>query len=164
MVPQYFSDFKSQVVEEGPHTRDNPTFIQPGRYLRLRLAPSEIFTSHEAKPSHALRGRSPIVTSGRALGGGSSVNCAKTTLLITAQTDLGNQAVVYARAAASDYDDWENVYGNKGWGSKYLIPLLKKVRTLQFNLSDLENNYGYFYRQKHINQLQRTLFMENQDR
>ena len=34
----------------------------------------------------------------------------------------------YTRAAASDYDDWENVYGNKGWGSKYLIPLLKKVR------------------------------------
>ena len=37
----------------------------------------------------------------------------------------------YTRAAASDYDDWENVYGNKGWGSEYLIPLLKKVRALQ---------------------------------
>ena len=132
------SDFKSQVVESGPHTRDEPTFIQPGRYLRLRLTPTEIFTCHEAKPSPALRGRSPVVTSGRALGGGSSVNCVKAPFLINAQTDLGNQAVFYARAAASDYDDWENVYGNKGWGSKYLIPLLKKVRALQSTFSNLE--------------------------
>ena len=89
MAPKIFSDFNSQVVEAGPHTRDEPTFIQPGRYLRLRVTPTEIFTSHEAKPSPALRGRSPIVTSGRALGGGSSVNCMKTILLINVQTDLG---------------------------------------------------------------------------
>ena len=38
---------------------------------------------------------------------------------------------MYTRAAASDYDDWENVYGNKGWSSKHLIPLLKKVRALR---------------------------------
>jgi alcohol oxidase len=35
--------------------------------------------------------------------------------------------MMYTRAAASDYDDWETVYGNVGWGSKDLIPLLKKV-------------------------------------
>lgn len=34
---------------------------------------------------------------------------------------------MYTRAAASDYDDWETVYGNPGWGSKDLLPLLKKV-------------------------------------
>ncbi len=39
--------------------------------------------------------------------------------------------MVYTRAAGSDYDDWENVYGNKGWGSDDLIPLLKKVGLLQ---------------------------------
>ena len=44
----------------------------------------------------------------------------------------------YIRAAASDYDDWENVYGNKGWGSEHLIPLLKKVRALRSTLSTLE--------------------------
>ena len=79
--PSDLSDPKPhwQVVEAGPHTRDEPNYIQPGRYLRLRLSPShtDIFTSHVAKPSPALRGRSPIVTSGRALGGGSSVNCMK---------------------------------------------------------------------------------------
>ena len=48
-----------------------------------------------------------------------------------------DEVVYYARAAASDYDDWENVYGNKGWSSKYLIPLLKKVRVLQYYTSEL---------------------------
>lgn len=59
------------------HSRkvDEPNSIQPGRYLHLRLSPTEIFTSHVAKPSPALLGRSVIVTSGRALGGGSTVNC-----------------------------------------------------------------------------------------
>ena len=36
--------------------------------------------------------------------------------------------VMYTRASASDYDDWETQYGNPGWGSKALIPLLKKAR------------------------------------
>ena len=36
--------------------------------------------------------------------------------------------MMYTRASASDYDDWENIYGNPGWGSKDLIPLLEKVR------------------------------------
>ena len=41
--------------------------------------------------------------------------------------------MVYTRAAGSDYDDWENVYGNKGWGSDKLIPLLKKVGSAVFS-------------------------------
>ena len=155
-------------MEAGPHTREEPTFIQPGRYLRLRQSPREIFSYHVAKPSPALRGRSPIVASGRALGGGSSVNCMKTLFFFkfNGQTNLWyrTKAVFYARAAASDYDDWENVYGNKGWGSKYLIPLLKKVRVLRSILSTLEIIMDDFDRQKHINQLQRTLLMANQDR
>ena len=68
----------AQIVEAGPHTLDEQNCIQPGRYLRLRLSPTELFTPHVAKPSPALGGRSVIVTSGRALGGGSSVNCMKT--------------------------------------------------------------------------------------
>jgi len=35
--------------------------------------------------------------------------------------------MVYNRASSSDYDAWETLYGNKGWGSDTLIPLLKKV-------------------------------------
>ena len=35
--------------------------------------------------------------------------------------------MMYTRASASDYDDWKTVYENPGWGSKDLIPLLRKV-------------------------------------
>ena len=36
--------------------------------------------------------------------------------------------MMYTRASASDYDDWNTVHENPGWGSEDLIPLLKKVR------------------------------------
>ncbi len=35
--------------------------------------------------------------------------------------------LMYTRAAASDYDDWEKAFKNPGWGSADLIPLLQKV-------------------------------------
>jgi GMC oxidoreductase len=35
--------------------------------------------------------------------------------------------MMYTRASASDYDEWEKVHENLGWGSNELIPLLKKV-------------------------------------
>ena len=35
--------------------------------------------------------------------------------------------MMYTRASASDYDDWETVYENPGWGSDELIPFLRKV-------------------------------------
>lgn len=35
--------------------------------------------------------------------------------------------MMYTRAAASDYDDWETKFANPGWGSKDIIPLLRKV-------------------------------------
>jgi hypothetical protein len=38
-----------------------------------------------------------------------------------------NLVMMYTRASASDYDDWETEYQNPGWGSKDLIPLLAKV-------------------------------------
>jgi hypothetical protein len=44
------------------------------------------------------------------------------------------QVLIYTRAAASDYDDWKNIYGNKAWGYKHLIPLLKKKLEFQRTL------------------------------
>ncbi|KAF8164001.1 GMC oxidoreductase-domain-containing protein [Pholiota molesta] len=105
---------KILIVEAGPHTREIQEHIQPARYFASLGLPAETFTFHKSNPSKALLGRSPIIPSGRAVGGGSSVNFA-----------------VYTRAAASDYDDWETVHGNKGWGSSSLIPLLKKAETYQ---------------------------------
>ena len=120
-----------------------------------------------AKPSPSLCGRSAVVPTGRALGGGSSVNCMKAILffVINTQTEVFFFEVMgYTRAAASDYDDWENVYGNKGWGSQHLIPLLKKVIRVSRSIS-MEPTLDFFLnRQKHTNRFQRILPMANRGR
>ncbi|KAG7089381.1 hypothetical protein E1B28_011071 [Marasmius oreades] len=109
------------ILEAGPHVRDNPTHVQPGRFYSNLAAPGKTLTYHVANASQALNGRSPIVPCGRCVGGGSSVNF-----------------VMYTRAPASDYDDWEKL-GNPGWGSKDLVPLANKVETFQ---SDGFTNHG----------------------
>ena len=48
---------------------------------------------------------------------------------------------MYSRAMASDYDDWETVHGNTGWGYKDLLPLLKKSETYQ--VGDGKPTHGY---------------------
>jgi len=116
---------KILILEAGPQTQDMADHIQPARYFRNLVLPAETFTLHSAKPSQALAGRSVIVPSGRCLGGGSSVNFA-----------------MYTRAAASDYDDWESVYGNPGWGSKHLIPLLRKAETFQSGVPGDYSTHG----------------------
>jgi alcohol oxidase len=100
--------------------------IQPGRFFRNRGATT--FSYHVSQPSKALGGRPAIVQTGKCLGGGSSVNCMNISIIHCGFRGLYLfQALMYTRAAASDYDDWENLYANPGWGSKELIPLAKKV-------------------------------------
>ena len=41
----------------------------------------------------------------------------------------------------SDFDDWETVHHNPGWGSKDLIPLMKKTKTYQ--AGDGKYTHGY---------------------
>ncbi|KAF8896176.1 hypothetical protein BD779DRAFT_1608499 [Infundibulicybe gibba] len=116
---------KITILEAGPHTKEIQEHIQPGRYFSHLTLPGETFTFHKAKPSDSLAGRSVIVPAGRCLGGGSSVNFA-----------------MYTRAAASDYDDWEVVHKNSGWGSKHLIPLLKKAETYQPGVKPGNDTHG----------------------
>ncbi|KAH0827452.1 alcohol oxidase [Lanmaoa asiatica] len=42
---------------------------------------------------------------------------------------------------ASDYDDWERIYNNPGWGSKDLLPLLRKTET--YEVKEHESTHGY---------------------
>lgn len=104
---------KILIIEAGPHVRGLENHIQPARYFDNLVSPDGVFTSHVGNPSKSLAGRSPIVTSAKCMGGGSNVN-----------------SVMYTRASASDYDDWE-IFENHGWGSKDLIPLANKVETYQ---------------------------------
>ncbi|KXN86051.1 Alcohol oxidase [Leucoagaricus sp. SymC.cos] len=105
---------KILVLEAGPHTKDVLKHVQPARYFPTLAKGGETFTAHVPKPSDKISGRSVHTVTGRCVGGGSAVNF-----------------MVYCRASASDYDDWENVHGNKGWGSKSLIPLLRKAETYE---------------------------------
>ncbi|KAF8728294.1 hypothetical protein AX14_006823, partial [Amanita brunnescens Koide BX004] len=102
------------IIEDGAETRDKPAHIHPMRFWEnvFRKPASEIFHHYSGRVSDALGGRSPVVTTGRCLGGGSAINLMQ-----------------YTRAAASDYDDWENTFKNPGWGSADLIPLLQKAET-----------------------------------
>ncbi|PPQ64204.1 hypothetical protein CVT24_008622 [Panaeolus cyanescens] len=113
---------KAAIVEYGEHTHNNIRHIQPARCFNLLTDPT-VFHYHVGKPSASLGGRAPIVPSGKAVGGGSTVNF-----------------MAYTRGAASDYDDWENIHGNKGWGSDSLIPLVKKAETYQEE--DVNGSHG----------------------
>ena len=74
-------------MEAGPHTHNVPNHIQPGRFYRS-LTRTETFSHHVAKPSPALCDRSVIVTTGRAMGGGSSINSMKAIFVINAKTQV----------------------------------------------------------------------------
>lgn len=74
----------------------------------------------EGNASNALNGRKSIIATGGILGGGSSVNF-----------------LMYARASASDFDDWDAV----GWRSDDLLPLLRKMET--YHIAPGQDTHGY---------------------
>ncbi|KAI0044620.1 GMC oxidoreductase [Auriscalpium vulgare] len=102
------------MLEAGPPTRDMLTHTQPARFLHHLMPGSTTVRFHASAPSDALGGRSLVVPCGQCVGGGSSVNF-----------------TMYTRAVRSDYDDWETEFGNAGWGSADLLPLLRKTETYQ---------------------------------
>lgn len=120
---------KILLVESGPHTQDDLAHLQPARFLS-HIAPTTKAASFMiANPEKELLGRETVVPCGNCVGGGSSMNCkcrARGTRVLSVLTARVT-VMMYTRAAASDYDDWENKFKNPGWGSKDLIPLLKKV-------------------------------------
>ena len=83
-------------MEAGPHTRDAPNHIQPARFFSCLFRPTETSTFHVAKPSPALCDRSAVVVTGRALGGGSSVNGMKVIFAVDTQTEvMGSSPYIY---------------------------------------------------------------------
>ncbi|KAG9100669.1 hypothetical protein FS749_013716 [Ceratobasidium sp. UAMH 11750] len=108
------------LIEQGPNNLGDPTVFTPALHL-IHLAPaSKTVKFWKGNKSTALNGRSPIVVSGQILGGGSSVN-----------------HLMYTRASASDYDDWET----PGWSSEDLLPLLRKTET--YHLASGRETHGY---------------------
>ena len=115
------------MVEAGPHVRDDYAFVQPARCLNHLRPDNPIFRAHVSKTSEYLGGRSQIVTCASVVGGSSSVNCRLHRVYAAEYALRFLEVTIYNRAVASDFDDWETVYHNPGWGAKDIIPLLKKV-------------------------------------
>ncbi|KAF7348027.1 Alcohol oxidase [Mycena sanguinolenta] len=111
-----FPDLKILVLESGPTTKDKKEHIQPGHFISHLVPTSQTMQFYTSKPSEYIAGRAIVIPSARCIGGGSSVNF-----------------VLYNRPAASDFDDWETEFGNVGWSSKELIPLLKKAETYEID-------------------------------
>ena len=68
----------AQIIEDGAETREKPAHIQPLRFVENfnnnGNRTSEIFHNYTGRVSDALGGRSPVVVTGRCLGGGSAIN------------------------------------------------------------------------------------------
>ncbi|KAH8989704.1 alcohol oxidase-like protein [Lactarius akahatsu] len=111
------------ILEAGPTTYNDPAHTQPLRFLSHLAPGSRTVRVHVSQPSAALGGRTTIVHHGQCLGSGGSVNYMS--LFSCTPT------MVYTRPSASDYDDWETACQNPGWGSKDLVPLLRKIETYQ---------------------------------
>ncbi|EGO00550.1 hypothetical protein SERLA73DRAFT_104857 [Serpula lacrymans var. lacrymans S7.3] len=115
------------IVEAGPHTKDLEKHTQPTHFL-TNVKPgtnSETTSFHIAEPSLYLNGRAIGVHCGRCVGGGSSINF-----------------MMYTRASLSDYDDWERLHDNPGWGAKDLIPLMRKSETYQIKPGEPTHGYS----------------------
>ncbi|KAF7968256.1 hypothetical protein HWV62_31089, partial [Athelia sp. TMB] len=116
---------KILVLEGGMHTKDLPAHTQPARYFSHLAPTSTTVTFNIGNPAPELTGRQLITPSGRCVGGGSSINSS------SIKADCNAAVAMYTRAQRSDYDDWERVHGNPGWGSADLIPLMQKTETYQ---------------------------------
>jgi alcohol oxidase len=107
-------NLKILVVESGPHTETMEKIYVPGVYLSNMAPGTTTQKFHPSNPVEYLGGRVALVPTGHCLGGGSAVN-----------------SMIYARASNSDFDEWKTTYKNEGWGSKDLLPLMKKFETYQ---------------------------------
>lgn len=115
---------KILIVEAGPHIQEDLAHTQPARYFGHLVPTSNVVAFLVGNPEPNLGGRPAIIPYGQCVGGGSSINF-----------------MMYTRASASDYDDWEHKFGNPGWGSKDLIPLLKKTEC--YEVTPGKETHGY---------------------
>ncbi|PCH43097.1 GMC oxidoreductase [Wolfiporia cocos MD-104 SS10] len=97
------------LLEAGPPTHDNLAHIQPARYLSHLLPQSSTMRFVVGKESEDI-------------GGACASHYARTMSRGRFQRQL---------PCCSDYDDWEKVYGNAGWGYSSLLPFLRKFETYQ---------------------------------
>ncbi|EJD50220.1 putative methanol oxidase [Auricularia subglabra TFB-10046 SS5] len=112
-------ELKILVLEQGPHTLNDPAVLQPARFTENLLPGMPRTRYFTSEPSADLLGRTTTVQAGGCVGGGTAINF-----------------MMYTRPAASDYDDWERLYDNPGWGFESLRPLFQKLETWELETDD----------------------------
>src|SRR6267154_6422254 len=65
------SSLKILILEGGQHTLNEPAYVQPYRYLGNKGSGKTVYVGN---PSPRLNGRTPSVSCGHCVGGGSCVN------------------------------------------------------------------------------------------
>ncbi|CAE6486986.1 unnamed protein product [Rhizoctonia solani] len=99
-------DLEILLIEQGPDNFKDPSVSTPALFPTHLSPESKTALFWRGTKSEATNGRETGSMGGGIFGGGSSINF-----------------MMYARPAASDFDDWNTV----GWGSQDLIPLLQKI-------------------------------------
>ncbi|KAL5639820.1 hypothetical protein ACGC1H_006407 [Rhizoctonia solani] len=113
-------DLDILIIEQGPNNFQETKVVTPGLFGSHLIPNGRTVEFWKATKSEALNSREiPLVTGGM-LGGGSSVNF-----------------LMYCRPVASDFDDWNMT----GWGSKDLVPLLKKFE--KYHVTPGRATHGY---------------------
>ena len=96
------------VLEAGGSDR-NPLIQMPAGFVKL-LTVEKYMWFYQSTVQQRLKGRQPVVPTGRVIGGGSSVN-----------------AMVYIRGQAGDYTPWVKATGDEGWGWPALLERFKAM-------------------------------------
>lgn len=117
------------MVEQGPNTEGVLAHVQPGQFA-WNLSPSSLTVKwHNSLPT-APGGGSLSVPAGNCVGGGDSTDAACCVgFLLTIELCAGSSInfMQYNQPAKSDFDAWETQFDNVGWGSRDMLPLLRKV-------------------------------------
>ncbi|KAF3763011.1 putative glucose-methanol-choline oxidoreductase [Cryphonectria parasitica EP155] len=121
VVAEYLSRDPSKSVlllEAGPDGDADPEITTPAEFF----ATSNYMWRYATQPDAGLGGLSANLFQGKAFGGGTAVN-----------------AMLYARGAASVYDDWAEISGNEGLGWDSMLEAFKA--TTQWQVAP-EANYS----------------------
>ena len=95
------------LLEQGGYD-SNPLIHMPAGYVKL-LDHGAHMTLHQPERDPFLGNRAPVIPQGTVLGGGSSVN-----------------AMVYIRGQREDYDRWEQLTRDKGWGFDAMLSVFRR--------------------------------------
>lgn len=96
------------VIEAGPKAFDDETVYIPGFSGRSHGGPLDWLLSTTSQ--QGLDGRSIRLPRGKVLGGSSALNF-----------------MSHNRAAAAEYDAWQHLFGNEGWGWESMIAAMMKA-------------------------------------